>query len=363
MKERLLTYLNPAKLIGTVAGAGRVSHLLLVALGVQLLLATVLFWQSTRTGQFAAAEKLFAINKDDIEELRIFDAESEINIVKDGDVWRVKGEPELPADDARVTTALDSLTNLSAGLPVANNESSQAQLEVAKDNFQRRVVVKAQSGEETELFIGTSPGFRKAHLRKADDSAIYAANINAFDLPAQRNDWFDKAVLAMSDVTEVTGDGFKLALEGEQWTLLKPLDLPSGKVLNSEKVVELVSALETLRVNEIASALPDANTAVESSEDASAASTVADADIQSDETESEAPTRIEVTLDIVSQQQELTLTLHALGDEAVAQRADIDQSFAIDASLVETLSTVNLDSLLMDAEENAEPLEVGNANE
>ncbi len=131
------------------------------------------------------------------------------------------------------------------GWAVANTASSHQQLEVADDNYQRRVSIS--SGDDSaEILVGTSPGFKRSHVRKEGADEVYSVAINTYDLPTNTTDWLDKSLLQIEGVSSVTLNGEALVQQDEQWVF--------GDSDNTDqtKAAELVSALEGLRVTGVA---------------------------------------------------------------------------------------------------------------
>jgi len=58
---------------------------------------------------------------------------------------------------------IDKLEGAEAAWPVATSESSAERFEVSDAKFQRRIRFFADDAVVTELFLGTSPGFRRVH--------------------------------------------------------------------------------------------------------------------------------------------------------------------------------------------------------
>ena len=352
MKQTIKHFFSRERISSAWSAAGRGVQFLILALAVQLVLSAVLLWQSSQTAQFSAAENLLALEKDDVMELRITGEENEVRLARVESGWMLSSSKDastsFPADNTRVDTALASLSDLSAGLPVANSESSQAQLEVAEDNFQRRLRVISQDKEEQDFYLGTSPGFRKAHMRRADESAIFAAQINVYDLPASIDDWLDKNLLAFTDVKHISGERFKLELVDDTWELQEPAQLPDGKKLDMDKVTALVASLENLQVNGLSEVLEaevatesDENTAESDSGEAAAANN--ESDVEAEEVQFVAG-----ALNIGSGATDVELAYAKKGDEATLSRSDVEGVFAIAQDVVQEFSDLSLDQLLAD---------------
>ena len=103
------------------------------------------------------------------------------------------------------------------------------------------------SGDDSaEILVGTSPGFKRSHVRKEGADEVYSVAINTYDLPTNTTDWLDKSLLQIEGVSSVTLNGEALVQQDEQWVF--------GDSDNTDqtKAAELVSALEGLRVTGVA---------------------------------------------------------------------------------------------------------------
>ncbi|CAH6817265.1 hypothetical protein VCHA43P277_160122 [Vibrio chagasii] len=47
--------------------------------------------------------------------------------------------------------------------------------------------------EVNELYVGTSPGFKKSHIRQEDNN-VYALKFSPYEASARESDWICKAV-------------------------------------------------------------------------------------------------------------------------------------------------------------------------
>src|SRR5690606_5406739 len=105
-----------------------------------------------------------------------------------------------------------------------------------------------------ELYLGTSPGLRQTHTRRAGEDAIYNLPISSFEFAGDNNDWMDKSLLAMSGAQGVQGQDFSLEKNGDAWVLA---DLEEGELLEQSRATEIASALASLRVLRVADRVPE----------------------------------------------------------------------------------------------------------
>ncbi len=238
-----------ASTLGRVAEVRGLARWLALALVAQLALAGTLSIVGARAARFTAPGPLVALDTASVDALEIAAADGAITLERDGDGWRL-AESALPADAARIEARLATLASLDGGLPVATSASARAQLDVADDDFQRRIVLSAAGDALATLYVGTSPGFRRAHMRRDGADAVHAVELNVYDLPADADGWLDKGLLAIDAPTHIAGDGWTLEKNGEDWTLA---DLAEDETMVVDAASAIAEAVAGLRVTGLAS--------------------------------------------------------------------------------------------------------------
>jgi len=128
---------------------------------------------------------------------------------------------DVPADLDKVDKLLEKLAGLKAPWPVATSATARERFEVTDENRQR--LVRLQSGGQTaaELLLGTSPGFRRLHVRIPGMDEVYEVDLTHFELSVSADEWVDRALLAAAgDVAAVAREGFwRLARSDDGWML------------------------------------------------------------------------------------------------------------------------------------------------
>lgn len=232
-------------------------------LAMQVLLAALLYWQNQQPQLNMQQHALLDFKDSAVNRIVISDSGNSVTLDKTGGAWQLPGLDKLPADAFKIDSVLSKLAALKGGWPVATTADSHERFEVADKKFQRRVQLYQGEKPVGEILMGTSPGFRKTHIRKPGDDAVYLASLNVFELPVKAEDWLDKALLAAKDVSQIKGPDYALAKKDNQWQLTNPAaqNAPTGQPaasLNKEKAVQLASALSSLRVMGLAEkAAPD----------------------------------------------------------------------------------------------------------
>ncbi len=230
--------------------------LLIALLVLQVLLAGGLYFGKAASETGPARQALVAADKSELDHITIENGEGEkVVLQKTGGRWQLPDYHALPANPAKVETLLERLFNTQGGWPVATSTAAQTRFEVAEKRFQRRITLAKGADVLSELYVGTSPGFRKVHARKANDAAVYAVIFNVFDIPAQGKEWFDRSLIQVQgEVAELEGPDFHLTHINGEWAAIKP----DGTVVK-EEAEKLLKALTTLQVGGAAEEDPPDN--------------------------------------------------------------------------------------------------------
>ena len=233
---------------------------------LQLLIAVGIFTSHQRQQQSHLQQPLLSFDEQQLNRIVVSDGEKTVNLTKTGDHWLLPDLQKLPATESKLTDLLTKLEALHSGWPVATTSSAQKRFDVEKAKFQRRIQLYQDETLLDELYVGTSPGFRKTHIRKAGDNAIYTAALNSYELPVKMQNWFDKSLLASTAIDNIKGPDFVLHKTDGKWTLAE-FNTPEGEEtdeqirteLNPDKAGQLASALTGLRVIAVETGQPLSN--------------------------------------------------------------------------------------------------------
>lgn len=231
---------------------------LLGLFAVQCVLAVGLFIHSNAGSSNAVNEPLLAFEPSQLDKIVIGGSQGDVVLSKQENSWRLPELHNLPVDGDKLSRALDKLAGLTSGWPVATTKSSHDRFEVSEDNHQRRI--QLYSGGETvaELYLGSSPGFRKVHARNAATSEVYSLPANTYDFPVKSDNWLDKKLLAVENMDVIKGADFELISDDENWTLTGA-PIAKGYELDSAKVEAIGRTLKNLNVTGVADLSPNFN--------------------------------------------------------------------------------------------------------
>lgn len=219
-------------------------------LAVQLGLAVTVGLTGERYSAFEPKEKLLAFETQGVDGLRIESADGKLLLSKRKGRWILPESGDFPADQDAVKNLLEKLTALRKGWPLATTGGAARHFKVTDDAFERKLTLLSGEKAAATLYVGTSPGFRKVHVRPAGGDEVYAVAFNAWEANPTADDWIDKGILKLDEkrVQRIEMPGFILQREGES---LQLSDLGEQEKSNEEAVRTLVNRLTGLRIDSL----------------------------------------------------------------------------------------------------------------
>ena len=248
---------------------GKVMNKTTLAFALAIQLAAIGVLLAVRSGSAVTPEPFLSFDAETIDALTVANNEGTVTLVKTGEGWRLPDG--VPADASKVDEVVRKLADAAGGWPVASQASSAERFELTEENHQRHLVLKAGEDTVADLYLGTSPGYRKAHARRADEDDVYAITFSNYEAGVKTSDWLDKSLLrAEGSITAIERlDAFSLAKDDEGvWSAASGATLDQGKV---ETLAGRFTGLSVLGVNE--AELPAAPKAVYSWQDDAGTST------------------------------------------------------------------------------------------
>jgi len=223
---------------------GRLIALAFALLAVQLGLVVALnFADRGAAGRYQPGGPFLEIAEDAIDRVEITGEQGETLVITRGEAgWQLPEHDKAPADMAKLKALLDRLAGLSSGLVVATSAEAANRFQVADTAFHRHILLFADGQEVANFYIGTSPGFRQVHARRAGEAAIVTVALSTFELETAPEEWLDKELVKIAEeqLVGVVYPDFTLTRQDGHWLLA---DLAPGENLDNEAVADL-----TLRV-------------------------------------------------------------------------------------------------------------------
>ena len=229
------------------------SHWLKGLLVLQILLAAILFWNNQQENKLPDQALPADLSPDQIDKIVISSQASSVTLQKQGEDWILPDWNRLPAKQAGVNLALKKLEELKVEWPVTTSSSSHDRFELSEDNYRRRIQLQKGDSQLGEILLGTSPGFRKVHLRLPGEDQVYALELSTHEFSDRVNDWLDKTLLASKNPRSIKSSLFNLTRKQDQWQLQRPDGTAlAPDAVDQQKLNQFVSALSNLSVTGVA---------------------------------------------------------------------------------------------------------------
>jgi len=233
----------------------RRNQILSVILVLQLALAAFVLWP--RTGSNAAAGALITgVSADSVTAVTIQDDTGKtVYLAKSEGAWVLPNNGNYPVNGVQVTDLISKVVSINTGRLVANTATSHNQLQVAADEFVRRVDLRTSDGVTHTLLVGSSPNVRATNVRTVDSDAVYLSDdVSGSDIRMDLANWIDATYLTVNtpDVTAVSiananGKFDFTKTVSNTWTLA---DLAAGEQFNEATLTSYLTSLGSLSMSE-----------------------------------------------------------------------------------------------------------------
>ncbi|MEQ1501883.1 MAG: DUF4340 domain-containing protein [Myxococcota bacterium] len=181
----------------------------------------------------------------------------------DGGGWVIASMDEFPAAETNVTPVLEALGQLKVRDPITTQKSSLANLEVADDNYTRKIEVATTDGQTRTVYVGAGQG-KSSHVRVDGEDAVFSVSgVNAWSIGDAGGRYLDREFLKV-DAASITS--LTIARPGQPAVELRKLDdgnwtlagLAAGQGLDQAATTQFVTKLTNLRLIEPAGKTPTA---------------------------------------------------------------------------------------------------------
>jgi hypothetical protein len=161
--------------------------------------------------------------------------------------WIIPAFYSAPANADQVNSLLARILMLKQGFIVATSEEAVKRFKVADDSFVRHVLLKAGDKLVGDFFVGTSPGFRQIHARKAGTNNVIALALSTFELETSPDQWLDKNLFKvdLTDLETVSFANFVLTKKDSNWELE---GLPEGRLTDTKAAADFISKVSNLSI-------------------------------------------------------------------------------------------------------------------
>ena len=228
---------------------------LIMLLVMQVLIIIGVFAYQQNSNLKIDARPLLEIKTNDIDRLVIQDASNKVSLQKSGNEWLLPDQ-QLPVDKQKLEDVLQKLGAIQLTWPVTTTSSSHERFEVAGTKFQRRIELFQGDTKKADIWLGTSPGFKKIHVRREGENQVYAVELTSFEFAVTEKDWLQKDLLAIKDANVIRAGDYEIQKSGDNWNFVAVnQDAGAGKV-NAAKASDLANAFNGLQIQEPVTQVP-----------------------------------------------------------------------------------------------------------
>ncbi|PWH13646.1 MAG: hypothetical protein DDG58_13680 [Ardenticatenia bacterium] len=224
-------------------------------LALQIVIAVVVFWPRGAVSGSQAAPLLADFKTEEVVGLTITDRDGNtVVLAKEGQDWVLPQRDNYPVVSSRVTDLLAKLERIRTNRLIAQTEGSHRQLQVAADDFNRKIEVKMKDGGTRTVYLGTSGGGSATHVRAGDQKEVYlTGELLSWDVGATESNWvetlfFTVPQTATLGITLQNAQGtfeFERPNAESEWTMK---DLSPDEKLEQGNVQDLLLQVTSVRM-------------------------------------------------------------------------------------------------------------------
>ncbi|MBN1402609.1 MAG: DUF4340 domain-containing protein, partial [Anaerolineae bacterium] len=253
-EQKRLRWLNGLDTWLSRLGLKRHNRILAGILILQIAVAVVVFWPRAAQGP-ASAPVFPGLDADQIVGLTISESDGkQLALRKVAGDWVLPEADDYPANGTKIDPVIEKLVGLETGRLVARTMDSQRRLQVAPDDYVRRLELETADGQRWTVFLGSSPSYGATHFRLDGQSDIYLTDgVSTWELAATPSTWIDASYVdvPLADVRRFVLQNANGALVLTQdaegaWSLE---GLAEGDTLDQSKASTLVRRAASLRMD------------------------------------------------------------------------------------------------------------------
>jgi hypothetical protein len=234
----------------------RRNRILAGLLAVQVVIAAVIFVPRLLPTQSAAAPLLGTLQASDITGLAIQDNTGKrVDLVKQNGTWVLPGSDNFTASTDKITPFIEQLIGLKTDPLVTRTANSHARLQVAPDNYVRKIDLTAADGGVTSLYLGAASGGNATYVRLDGHDEVYLGRgLSSYQAGTDVASWIDPAYLTvaqdkiLSATVENSHGKFEFVKDAQGQWALKGLTPTPDRPFNPDSVVTLLSRLSSINM-------------------------------------------------------------------------------------------------------------------
>lgn len=229
----------------------RRNRILAGVLAAQVIVAAIVFVPRLLPTQSAAAPLLGSATAADVTALVIQEkAGAAIELAQQSGVWVLPASDNYPASPEKISAFVEKLIGLKTDPLVTRTAGSHKRLQVAADDYVRKVDLKFADGSTKTLYLGSASG-GATHVRLASEDAVYLARgLNSFEAGTGAAAWINPAYMSvpqeniLSATLENAQGKFEFTKDAQNQWMLK--GLTANQKFNPDSAVTLLARLGSI---------------------------------------------------------------------------------------------------------------------
>jgi hypothetical protein len=221
---------------------------------LQLALVVVVFWP--RGTAVSDAGPLFTnLDIANIQRIAIAGENDEIiEFVRDGDSWVLPEAGNYPANETSLAEMITNMSAVQTNRLISRTPDSHARLQVADNDFLRRVTLTRNDGTAETFFVGSSATGQDTHVRRGGEDETYLTNaVQSWQISSGIASWIDTTYVSLTqaDINRVVVENNNGRLEfarvsDTDWELA---DLAEGEVFDQTAFTTMLNQIVNLRMS------------------------------------------------------------------------------------------------------------------
>ena len=232
----------------------RRNQILSVLLVLQLALAAFILWPRSSSNA-ATGALITGVTTENVTDVTIEGDDRLVHLAKVDGAWVLPENANYPVNEVQVSGLISKVASINTSRLVANTATSHTRLQVADDDFVRRIEMKTADGATHTLFVGSAPNVRATNVRTANSDTVYlTGDLTGTDIRTDIANWIDTTYLTLNtaDVTalsiaNVNGKFDFTRGVSNTWTLA---DLAAGEQFNENNLTSRLTQLSSLQMTE-----------------------------------------------------------------------------------------------------------------
>ncbi len=229
----------------------RRNQILAGLLGAQIILIVLVFLPRVLPAQNQSGPLLGTLKASDIVKLTISDkAGKTLTLAKQGADWILPDFENYAVKSDQVTPFLEKLIGIKTDVLATNTASSLKRLQVADDDFVRKVDLQGADGNVHTLYLGTASGGGANHVRLAGQDNVYVARgINSFEAATDVASWINTTYssLPQNNLLSASIENAQGKFEfSNNANVLTMKNLPASQQFNPQALTGMLARLSSL---------------------------------------------------------------------------------------------------------------------